>query len=147
MTSRANFPLVHRNRVRFIEVDRQGILHNAHYLTYFGIALNEYYRKIGYDRIAINDAAGTALHVVSAQVEYRAPLTLDEEVDIAARISRLGRSSVTFSYAIFKLDRDEPAALGQQVWVHTDKTTHKGTPWPEDFVTLIERVEGERLER
>lgn len=144
---RSDFPLLHRQRTRFIEVDRQGIVHNAHYLAYFGIALNEYYRMIDYDRVAINDASGTALHVVSASVEYRMPLTFDEEIEIGARIAKLGRTSVTFEYGIFKLGVEAPAAFGQQVWVHTDKATHKGTPWPEDFVSLIERTEGERLAR
>lgn len=145
--TREDFPLRHRMRVRFVEVDRQGILHNSHYLVYFGIALNEYYRSLGYDRVAAGEAAGTALHVVSAQVEYRAPLMFDEEVEVAARIAKLGRTSLTFAYAIFKNGRDEPAATGQQVWVHTDKATHKGTPWPEDFVALVAAREGEGLER
>ena len=145
--TRDDFPLLHGLRVRFVEVDRQGILHNSHYLVYFGIALNEYYRAIGYDRIARGEAAGTALHVVSAHVEYRAPLMFDEEVEIGVRIARLGRTSATFQYAIFKAGNDTPAATGQQVWVHTDKASHKGTPWPDDFVALIEATEGERLER
>jgi acyl-CoA thioester hydrolase len=147
MTSRADFSLLHRLRVRFVEVDRQGILHNSHYLVYFGIALNEYYRVLGFDRIAAGETSGSALHVVSAAVEYRAPLFFDEEVDIGVRIARLGRSSATFAYAIFKADAHLAAATGQQVWVNTDIATNKGTAWPEVFVALVAAREGERLER
>lgn len=145
--SRSDFSFCHRNRVRFVEVDRQGILHNSYYLMYFGIGLNEYYRAIGYDRIAEGNEAGTALHVVSAGVEYRAPLHFDEEVDICVRIAKLGRTSLRFEYGIYKLASENPAATGHQVWVHTDLETHKGTPWPQAFVELITGVEGARLER
>ncbi|HWW63498.1 MAG TPA: thioesterase family protein [Sphingomonadaceae bacterium] len=147
MTSRADFPLVHPNRVRFVEVDRQGILHNSHYLAYFGIALNEYYRKLGYDRVRKGAEQGTGLHVVSASVQYRAPLMFDEMVDLCAGISRIGRTSLTFQYAIFKQDREEPAATGEQIWVHTHQAMHKPVPWPEDFVSMVEAFERKPVER
>ena len=147
MTVRSDFPVLHPMRVRFIEVDRQGILHNAHYLMYFGVGLNEYYRELGYDRVARGEKAGTALHVVSANVTYKAPLTFDELIEIGVRIRRIGRTSAVFSYALFKQDREEPAASGEQVWVHTDKASHKGVPWPDDFIALVEKFVGGKLER
>ena len=39
-------------RVRYAEVDAQGIVFNAHYLTYFDCAITEYYRKIKYNYVA-----------------------------------------------------------------------------------------------
>ena len=35
-------------RVRYAEVDLQGIVFNAHYLTYIDTAITEYFRAIGY---------------------------------------------------------------------------------------------------
>ena len=36
-------------RVRYAEVDAQGIVFNAHYLTYFDCLITEYYRKLKYN--------------------------------------------------------------------------------------------------
>ena len=43
------FSFIYSLRVRYSEVDPQGIVFNAHYLTYFDCAITEYYRKIGYN--------------------------------------------------------------------------------------------------
>ena len=41
-----DFCFTHTFRVRYAEVDAQGIVFNAHYLTYFDCAITEYYRKL-----------------------------------------------------------------------------------------------------
>ena len=147
MIVRTDFPVLYPNRVRFIEVDRQGILHNAHYFMYFGIGLNEYFRELGYDRVGRGDRDGTALHTVTATVNYRLPLVFDELIHIGARISRLGNTSAKFSFGLFKEGLEEPAATGEQVWVHTDKATQKGKPWPEDFISLVTDFQAGDVER
>ncbi len=44
---RAQFRVSHALRVRWAEVDRQNIVFNGHYLTYFDVAITEYWRAIG----------------------------------------------------------------------------------------------------
>jgi acyl-CoA thioester hydrolase len=135
----------HRLRVRFIEVDIQGVMHNAHYVAYFGIGLGEYYRALKYDRAAAAATHNVGLYVVSANVLYKAPLLLDEEADICARVSRIGRTSVTFDYEIYKVKGDVLSASGNQVWVNADRATQKSAPWDPEFVRLVEQAEGRRL--
>ena len=43
---KTNFFFTHVLRIRYAEVDAQGIVFNSHYLTYFDCAITEYYRKI-----------------------------------------------------------------------------------------------------
>ena len=45
--SRASFSFSHRLRVRWAEVDKQNIVFNGHYLTYFDVGVTEYWRAIG----------------------------------------------------------------------------------------------------
>jgi acyl-CoA thioester hydrolase len=139
--ARDDFWFKHRLRVRFVEVDTLGVLHNSHYLAYFGIALHEYYRALGYDRMAAGQAANTGLYVVSANVEYKSPLLFDDEADVCARIAKLGRTSLTFGYEVYKVAGDALAATGSQVWVNADRTTRQSTPWDPTFVALVERAE------
>src|SRR5688500_13394509 len=42
-----DFTCSHRLRVRWAEVDAQGIVFNGHYLTYFDVGMTEYLREIG----------------------------------------------------------------------------------------------------
>jgi acyl-CoA thioester hydrolase len=142
--ARTDFWMSHRVRVRFIEVDIQGVMHNAHYVAYFGIGLGEYYRALKYDRMTASVANNTGLYAVSASVQYKSPLRFDEEADICARISKIGRTSVTFDYEIYKVAGDVLSASGNQVWVNADRTTHKAVPWDPEFVRLVEQAEGLR---
>jgi len=41
-----DFAFFHRLRVRWAEVDMQSVVFNGHYLTYFDVALTEYWRAI-----------------------------------------------------------------------------------------------------
>ena len=45
--ARADFRFSHTLRVRWAEVDKQDIVFNGHYLTYFDVGVTEYYRAIG----------------------------------------------------------------------------------------------------
>ena len=49
--SRNIFNFYYSFRVRYSEVDAQGIVFNAHYLTYFDTAMTEYLRHIKYDYV------------------------------------------------------------------------------------------------
>ena len=44
---KSDFKFHHDVRVRFGETDAQGIVFNAHYLTYFDVAWTEYFRMLG----------------------------------------------------------------------------------------------------
>ena len=80
--ARSEYRFSHPLRVRWAEVDRQGIVFNGHYLAYFDIGITEYWRAIGYpypDGLAEH---GTDLFVVKATVEYHASAAYDDMLDI-----------------------------------------------------------------
>ena len=68
-----------RFRVRYAEIDAQGIVFNAHYLTYFDTAITEFYRSIGIN-LSEQDVASLDYdyHLVKSVVEYHAPIHFDE---------------------------------------------------------------------
>ncbi len=136
--SRSDFAFFHLLRVRYAEIDGQGVVYNAHYLTYFDVAITEYLRWLDYPYPLGGDpATGTDFHLVKALVEYRAPVVYDEEVEVGVRVGRLGHSSATFGLAIFPKGGDDARATGEIVWVNTDQKAHKSVPLPEAFVAAI----------
>ncbi|MEQ8699112.1 MAG: thioesterase family protein [Bauldia litoralis] len=133
--NRSDFSFFHPLRVRYSEIDGQGVVYNAHYLTYFDVAITEYLRWLDYAYPLGGDPeAGTDFHLVKALVEYKAPVVYDEEIEVAVRIGRLGTTSVTFILAIYPKDGVDLRSTGEIVWVNTDQKAHKSAPLPARFV-------------
>jgi acyl-CoA thioester hydrolase len=102
-------PFRHTLRVRYNECDRQGVVFNANYLTYFDITMGELWRELGGYQEMVE--AGVDMVVAEATIRYLAPLRFDDEVEVVARVTRLGETSMTTQLAIE--DGGEPAAQGE----------------------------------
>lgn len=137
--ARNDFRFSHRLRVRWAEVDRQGIVFNGHYLMYFDIGVTEYYRAIGLPYPEGLELHGTDLFVRKAEIEYHAPARYDDELDVCVRVPRLGRSSFDFVAEVFH--GDELLVSGRLVYVNADPTTRKAAPVPEFLRSAIRSYE------
>jgi len=144
--ARSDFRFCFPLRVRYAEVDVQGVVFNAHYLTYFDTAITEYLRDMKFDYEAKARETGEDFHTVKSLVEYKATITSDEEIDVHVRAARLGRTSLSFLLEVHGAGQDDLRATGEIVWVNTDQTSHKPSPHGEDFVALLRGYEGERLD-
>ena len=71
--SREQFWFFYPLRVRYSEVDCQGVVFNANYLMYFDTTITEYFRALGYDQYADAKQTGEDFHVVKSLIEYKAP--------------------------------------------------------------------------
>ena len=135
--SREQFWFFHRFRVRYSEIDGQGVVFNAHYLTYFDTSITEYFRALGYDQYADAKATGLDFHVVKSLIEYKAPVLFDWELEVGARVARIGNSSLVFEFAIFLKGGTDALVTGEIVWVYTDQKTHRAVPIPASIRQLI----------
>jgi len=115
------FPL----RVRYSEIDGQGVVFNAHYLTYYDTSITEYFRWLGYDYAGEVKASGVDFHLAKSLVEYKAPILFDQEIEVGVRVGHIGNSSMRFDLAIFGRGEDKLHATGEIVYVYTDQTTHR----------------------
>ena len=139
--TREQFRYFHRLRVRYAEVDSQGIVFNAHYLTYFDTAITEYVRAIHSDYYALVLERGLDFHLVKATVEYLKPIGFDELIDIGVTAHKIGKSSITWVLAVFMKERAECVAKGEIVWVCYQVGTQKSYPLPEDLVEVLSGYE------
>jgi YbgC/YbaW family acyl-CoA thioester hydrolase len=142
---RADFVCAPRLRVRWAEVDMQKIVFNGHYLTYIDTAIAEYWREIGlpypdgYVARYAND-----VYLRKATVEYLGSARYDEVLSVCCRVGRLGRTSVTF---LFEIYRDEPDAAvaplvtAELVYVNADPASMKAAPLPEELRGRVARYE------
>ena len=86
-------PFRHRIRVRFNECDGQGVVFYANYLMYFDVAMTELWREAFAGGYAGMVAAGTDAMVAEANIRYRASARFDDELDLVARVTRIGTTS------------------------------------------------------
>ncbi len=108
-------------RVRWAEVDLQGVVFNAHYLAYTDVCVTEYWRAIGMVYPGAFLAIGADLFVRKATLEYHAPVAYDDELEICGRISRFGTTSLSFRVEMFARGKHDRALVeGELVYVCTD---------------------------
>jgi len=90
-------PFTHRIRVRYAEVDGQGVVFNAHWLTYFDEACTRFVQEtfgLGPDFwIKQFDVMP-----VKAQLEWSGPAGFDDWIDIAVTPTRIGTKSFDLRY-------------------------------------------------
>ena len=135
------FAFSHRLRVRWAEVDRQGIVFNGHYLTYFDVGMTEYLRAIGIpypDGLLEYDGD---LFLVKATVEYKSPALYDDELDCYVRVGRIGSSSVQFLFELYR--GDELLVAGENIYVNAHPQTRVPSPVHQavrDAVTRLEQA-------
>lgn len=145
MTTRSPYDAFrHRTplRVRWAEVDAQGVVFNGHYLLYCDVAITEYWRAIGLRYPDDLLARGSDLFVRKATVEYRAPIRYDDELEACARVASLGRSSLRFAVGLFRRgEREAACAEAELVYVNADPQARRAVPWPEDLRALIRAFE------
>jgi len=143
--ARSDFVFAFPFRVRYSEIDGQGIVFNAHYLTFYDTAITEYMRWLPFDYGSMVKR-GMDTHTVRTVVEYKRPIRYDAEIDVCVRAAKLGRSSATFLLEIHPKGGDELHATGEVVWVNADQKTHTSAPWLPDFVEALLKREGTRIE-
>ena len=122
-------------RVRYNECDPQGVVFNANYLTYFDITMGELWRELGGYQSMVE--AGVDMVVAEATIRYMAPLRFDDEMEVVARVTRLGDTSMTTELVIE--DGGEPAAEGELRHVFIETGGESKLPIPEPIRSGLER--------
>lgn len=122
------FTFFHPLRVRWAEVDPQGIVFNGHYLTYADVAITEYFRALGIAYPGDLSRDGGDFFAIKTVLEYLAPARFDELLEIGVRVGRLGRSSLSFNLGIWRAG--EALTVGEVIYVHADSTSRSSRPLP-----------------
>ena len=139
------YKFFHTLRVRYAEVDAQGIVFNSHYLTYFDCAITEYYRKIKYNYISEVKKSKKDFHVIKTTIEYKKPISFDQIIDLGVKISKIGNTSLTFDISIYSNRKNILLAEGNIIQVYTDQIKKCSTPLSKSFVKKIRKFENYTL--
>lgn len=93
-------------RVRWAEMDTQGIVFSGHYLLYADVCITEYWHSIGVRYpVGVVDTLGVDFYVVKSTLEYHASARFDDELNLRYQVARLGRSSIRFIIEMYRADQ------------------------------------------
>jgi acyl-CoA thioester hydrolase len=121
-------PFTHRLRVRFHECDVQGVVFNAHYLTYVDVAITELWRAALGSYEAMLDR-GVDIVVADAHLRFHGGGRFDQELVVELAITRMGTTSIISANRI--LSGDATLVEVEMVHVIVDRSTMTKTPIPE----------------
>jgi acyl-CoA thioester hydrolase len=128
-------------RVRWAEVDMQGVVFNGHYLTYCDVCVTEYWRALGLRYPDEFKALGADALVRKATLEYHGPALYDDELLVCGRTASFGRTSLRFLIGIFRKDESAPLIEAELVYVNADPAARRAAPWPQPMRERIRAYE------
>ena len=131
--TKSDFTVFWETRIRYYELDPQGIMHNANYLAFYDQAVVEYFRDLDYDYEKEIEETNKDFHTVQVVVQYNKPLYFDDEIEIGLKIKDVGNTSMTWVMAMFIKGTGELASASEIVHVYTDMKTSKPTTITDDL--------------
>jgi 4-hydroxybenzoyl-CoA thioesterase len=133
-----------RMQVRFGDVDRAGIVYYPRIFHYLHIAQEDFfagYVGVAYHRLIEDERIG--FPTVSDSTDFHKVIRYGDSLDIVVFISRVGQSSVTFEFRIFREGSSELLARSSQVKVAVSMDTWEKVAIPDRYRKLFDecRVE------
>ena len=125
-------PFVHRIRVRYGEVDMQGVVFNAHYMAYIDDAADSWLRTLDvhFERL------GWDIMLKKAVIEWQAGAGIGDELEISVGVSRWGNTSLDMSFVGRVGER--PVFTATVTYVGVKAGTRKPTPPPPEVRALLD---------
>jgi len=139
----ADFPLVVSLPVQWGDQDAFLHVNNTVYLKWCESARIAYVDRIGLSESMTRDQIGVILAAISCN--YRKPVTYPDTIRCGAKITRLGRSSLTMEHVITSEAQQKIVADAQSTLVVFDYRRQASEPIPEEIRQAIEELEGRSL--
>jgi acyl-CoA thioester hydrolase len=127
------FDFVHRESVRFRDLDGMGHVNHAVFLTYMESARLAYLESLG---LGHNPLRGLIL--ARAEVDFRSPVELGEQVEVGVRTARIGTKSFDLEQDMYADGR--LAAQGKFVLVAYDYGANRSKEIPAEWRAILDGV-------
>ncbi len=139
------FKFSHGHRVRYDEVDAQGIVGNASWINLLQLGRIEYLRYLG-----LMMEGGTRAPVQSVvrrtTVEYLSPARFDDPLAIRVRTAYIGNRSARVEYLVDNLETGLRPVIAETLLVCVEMASMHSMPWPEVWRSRIAEFEGENIQ-
>jgi len=135
----SEFHFYHPIEVRYGDLDPQGHVNNAKYLTYIEQARIKYIGQLGlWDGDSFLDIG---IILADARITFQAPILFGQRVRAGVRISRLGNKSLTMEYRLEEIGSGKELASASTVLVAYDYHNKQTIPIPQKWRQVIAAFE------
>ena len=113
-------------KIRFGDIDHAGIVYYPRFLHYFHVALEEFFgQELGIDYPILINEHRIGLPTVHLETDFSRPMRYGDRIEVEVSVSKIGKTSITFGYSVFKQGEDKPWVVGHNVVVCLDMNTFK----------------------
>jgi len=136
----SDYHFYHPIEVRYGDLDPQGHVNNAKFLTYFEQARIEYWIQMGF---FTKDQSFMEIGVIVADVHltYLEPIYFGQNIKVGVRVVRLGNKSMTWEQNVVDADTNQELAKGELVIVTYDYKVGKTISIPQEWRAKISSFE------
>ena len=127
---------------RYGEVDQQGVVFNAHYLTWFDEACTGFLDHLGVTYPGLIDS-GHDIQVVHSEIDFAGPVRWRDTVRVEVHCERIGSTSFTLGFAVVRSNpqTDEQTAVrGLNVYVVVSSEDWAKRPIPDVLREALVKV-------
>jgi YbgC/YbaW family acyl-CoA thioester hydrolase len=128
------------HRVPWADVDLAKMVYFPRFFSYFEMAELEWIRQEGYDYERFLSDMEVWLPRVATNCNYHAPLRLADVLSIEMRLARLGRTSYTFGFDVYRLPERVHAADGTITIACVSRTRFRPVNVPRKLARLLRKL-------
>jgi len=134
-----DFHFYHPIEVRYGDLDPQGHVNNARYLTYFEQARVNYIRHLGlWSEESFLDIG---FILAEARLTFLTPVVFTQPLRVGARVARLGNKSLTMEYQLEDSRDGKVCCTSSAVLVAYNYHTSQTVPLPQNWREAIRSFE------
>ncbi len=130
-------PFTLEHRIPWADVDLAKIVYFPRFFSYFEMAELEWFRRQGLSYEQMLEELDVWMPRVAAHCNYRAPARLAELVSIEMVVKRLGRTSYTFGFDVFRLPERIHLVDGYITIATVSRDAFRATPIPEKLLSYL----------
>jgi YbgC/YbaW family acyl-CoA thioester hydrolase len=140
----ALFKFAHGHRVRYEEVDAQGIVGSASWQSLLQLGRVEYMRYLG---LLLEGGARMPVQAIVRRsvIDHLSPARFDDPLAIRVRTARLGLRSAKMETIVDNVETGLRPVVAETVIVCVEMGTLRSTPWPEFWRNRVREFEGENV--
>lgn len=136
----SDYKFFHPTEVRYGDLDPQGHVNNAKYLTYFEQARIYYFMQLG---LFTKDQSFMKMGVIIADIHitFHSTTHYGDKIKVGAQTSKIGNKSLTMEQCVMDANTGKIMASGTVILVTFDYKELKTVPVPDEWKKKISEFE------
>jgi len=130
-------PFITKNKVRMHDTDMAGILYFPRIYRFAHDALEDFIESEGTNFEQIFHKEKFVFVIVHSEADYYVPMKVGDPLEVHLYIERIGNSSFTIGYKIYREPVKELVGSAKTIHVCLDSTTRTKIPIPETMRTSL----------